>query len=56
VTANAKYWRSIVRDAEAELDAAACLSELKIAARRLVRARAALASLELAGETGQRAT
>jgi hypothetical protein len=48
MTANLRYWRSIVRDAEAALDAASCLSELKIAASRLMRAREALARLEQA--------
>ncbi len=45
-TANIRYWRSLVRDAEAALDAASCLSELKIAASRLMRAREALVCLE----------
>jgi hypothetical protein len=52
MTTNLRYWRSLVRDAEAALDAAGGLSELKIAARRLMRARSALASLELASEPG----
>lgn len=47
MTANVRYWRSIVRDAEAALDAASCLSEVKIAASRLMRAREALALAEI---------
>jgi hypothetical protein len=54
MTANLRYWRSIVRDAEAALDAATCLSELKIAASRLMRAREALARLQ--SSSGQPAT
>ncbi len=30
MTANLRYWRSVVRFAEAALDAATCLSELKV--------------------------
>jgi len=52
MTANVRYWRSIVRDAEAALDAAASLAELKIAAGRLMRAREALAWLEQAANAG----
>lgn len=54
MTANVRYWRSLVRDAEAELDAASCLSEVKIAAGRLMRAREALAWLEQAANAGDR--
>ncbi len=54
MTVNARYWRSLVRHAEAELDAAARLSEVKVAAQRLMRARAALAGLEAAVNGGNR--
>jgi hypothetical protein len=37
--ANLRYWKSVVQAAEAELEAATTNSELKLAARRLLRAR-----------------
>jgi hypothetical protein len=43
--ANLRYWKSVVRAAEAELDAATTNSELKLAARRLLRAREYLKTL-----------
>jgi hypothetical protein len=54
MTTNLRYWRSLVRDAEAALDTASCLSELKIVARRLMQARQALACLEQAANAGNR--
>jgi hypothetical protein len=42
---NLRYWKSVVQAAEAELDAATTNSELKLAARRLLRARAYLKTL-----------
>jgi hypothetical protein len=39
MNANLRYWKSVVQAAEAELDAATTNSELKLAARRLLRAR-----------------
>jgi hypothetical protein len=45
MNANLRYWKSVVQAAEAELDAAATNSELKLAARRLLRARAYLKTL-----------
>jgi hypothetical protein len=45
MNANLRYWKSVVRAAEAELDAATTNSELKLAARRLLRARAYLKML-----------
>jgi hypothetical protein len=55
MTSNLRYWRAVVRSAEAALDAATGLSEVKIAARQLMRARQALASLEQTarGERGR---
>ncbi len=43
--ANLRYWQGVVRAAEADLDAVTTNSELKIAARRLMRARQQLAIL-----------
>ena len=37
--ANLRYWKSVVQAAEAELEAATTNSQLKLAARRLLRAR-----------------
>jgi hypothetical protein len=45
MNANLRYWKSVVRAAEAELDAATTNSELKLAARRLLRARGHLKTL-----------
>ena len=45
MNANLRYWKSVVQAAEAELDAATTNSELKLAARRLLRARAYLKTL-----------
>ena len=45
MNANLRYWKSVVRAAEAELDAATTNSELKLAARRLLRAREYLKTL-----------
>jgi hypothetical protein len=45
MNANLRYWKSVVQAAEAELDAATTNSELKLAARRLLRARAHLKTL-----------
>jgi hypothetical protein len=45
VNAHLRYWKSVVQAAEAELDAATTNSELKLAARRLLRAREYLKSL-----------
>jgi hypothetical protein len=39
MNANLRYWKSVAQAAEAELDAATTNSELKLAARRLLRAR-----------------
>jgi hypothetical protein len=39
MSANLRYWKSVVQAAEAELDAATTNSQLKLAARRLLRAR-----------------
>jgi hypothetical protein len=39
MNANLRYWKSVVQATEAELDAATTNSELKLAARRLLRAR-----------------
>jgi hypothetical protein len=44
---NLRYWKSVVRAAEAELDAATTNSELKLAARRLLRAREYLKRLAM---------
>ena len=45
MNANLRYWKSVVQAAEAELDAATTNSELKLAARRLLRARQYLMTL-----------
>jgi hypothetical protein len=45
MNANVRYWKSVVQAAEAELDAATTNSELKLAARRLLRARGYLKTL-----------
>ncbi len=45
MNANQRYWTSVLRAAEAELEAAATNSELKFAARRLLRARQYLKTL-----------
>ena len=45
MNANVRYWKSVVQAAEAELDAATTNSELKLAARRLLRAREYLKTL-----------
>ena len=42
---NLRYWKSVVQAAEAELDAATTNSEVKLAARRLLRARQYLKTL-----------
>jgi hypothetical protein len=47
MNANLRYWKSIVLAAEAELDAATTNSELKLAARRLLRARESLKTLTM---------
>ena len=39
MNADLRYWKSVVQAAEAELEAATTNSELKLAARRLLRAR-----------------
>jgi hypothetical protein len=39
MNANLRYWKSVVQAAEAELEAATTNSEVKLAARRLLRAR-----------------
>jgi hypothetical protein len=39
MNANLRYWKSVVQAAEAELDTAATNSQLKLAVRRLLRAR-----------------
>jgi hypothetical protein len=44
---NLRYWKSVVQAAEAELDAATTNSELKLAARRLLRARQYLKTLTM---------
>jgi hypothetical protein len=43
---NLQYWTKDRRAAELELDAATCLSDVKLAAQRLQRAKAALRRLE----------
>jgi hypothetical protein len=45
MNANLRYWKSVVQAAEAELDAATTNSQLKLAARRLLRAREYLKAL-----------
>jgi hypothetical protein len=45
VTSNLRYWQAVLRAAEAELDAAATNSDLRIAARKFVRARRQVARL-----------
>ena len=45
MNAHLRYWKSVVQAAEAELDAATTNSELKLAARRLLRAREYLKTL-----------
>jgi hypothetical protein len=45
MNADVRYWKSVVQAAEAELDAATTNSELKLAARRLLRAREYLKTL-----------
>jgi hypothetical protein len=45
MNANLRYWKSVVQAAEAELDAATTNSQLKLAARRLLRARQYLQTL-----------
>jgi hypothetical protein len=45
MNADVRYWKSIIQAAEAELDAATTNSELKLAARRLLRARDYLKAL-----------
>jgi hypothetical protein len=45
MNADVRYWKSVVQAAEAELDAATTNSELKVAARRLLRAREYLKTL-----------
>ena len=45
MNANLRYWKSVVQAAEAELDAATTNSEVKLAARRLLRARQYLKTL-----------
>ena len=45
MNANLRYWKGVVQAAEAELDAASTNSELKLAARRLLRARQYLKTL-----------
>jgi hypothetical protein len=47
MNANLRYWKSVVQAAEAELDAATTNSELKLAARRLLRARESLKTLTI---------
>jgi hypothetical protein len=47
MNANLYYWKSVVQEAEAELDAATTNSELKLAARRLLRAREYLKMLTM---------
>jgi hypothetical protein len=43
------YWRKQLQEAEAELDAAKTLTEVKAAAKRLQRAKAELRALESEG-------
>jgi hypothetical protein len=43
-----RYWQAVLRAAEAELDAATSNADLKIAARRFMRARRQVAMLEQA--------
>jgi hypothetical protein len=45
MNAHLRYWKSVVQAAEAELDAATTNSELKLAARHLLRARQYLKTL-----------
>ena len=45
MTPNLRYWQAVLRAAEAELDAAATNSDLRIAARKFVRARRQVARL-----------
>jgi hypothetical protein len=45
MNARLRYWKSVVQAAEAELDAATTNSELKLAARHLLRARQYLKTL-----------
>jgi hypothetical protein len=45
MNANLRYWRAVLRLAEAELDAAASLSDLQIAAHKFMDARRQLARL-----------
>ena len=45
MTPNLRYWQAVLRAAEAELDAAATNSDLRIAARKFVRARRPVARL-----------
>jgi hypothetical protein len=47
MNANLRYWKSVVQAAEAELDAATTNSEVKLAARRLLRARQYLKTLTM---------
>jgi hypothetical protein len=47
MNANLRYWKSVVHAAEAELDAATTNSELKLAARHLLRAREHLKTLTI---------
>jgi hypothetical protein len=47
VNAHLRYWKSVVQAAEAELDAATTNSQLKLAARRLLRARQYLKTLTM---------
>ena len=47
MNANLRYWKSVVQAAEAELDAATTNSQLKLAARRLLRARQYLKTLTM---------
>jgi hypothetical protein len=39
MNANLRYWKSVIQAAEAELEAATTNSQLKLAARRLLRPR-----------------
>jgi hypothetical protein len=45
MNANLRYWKSVVQAAEAELEVATTNSQLKLAARRLLRARQYLKTL-----------
>lgn len=45
MNANLRYWQAVLKAAEAELDAAVTLTDLRSAARRLVRARRQVAQL-----------